>query len=78
MRVHALFATALLIVFPVVSQAAATEESVPVRQQEVSDSTMGRDVAAASAETNLVPENLQGARKVGESPFDDIKILPSF
>ncbi len=78
MKVHTLFTTALLIVFPVASQAAATEESAPVRQQEVSDPTMGRDVAATSAETNLVPENLQAARQPDELLLGDIKILPSF
>jgi hypothetical protein len=78
MSTDALCATALLAVFPIVSQAAATEEAAPVRPQEVSDRVSSRDAAATPIEARAVPDNLRAARKADASPLGDIKILPSF
>lgn len=75
---RALFATAPLVALLIVSPIAAAEESVPVHQQDVSDAASNSDMAAAPVEARAVPDNLQAARKADESPFGDIKILPSF
>lgn len=77
MKPRALFATALIVAFPVVSPFAA-DEVAPDRIQETTNPPPITDANITGAESHAVPDNLQAARKVDESPFSDIKILPSF
>jgi len=73
-----LSATALLAALSVVG-ASASDDAAPERVQEktINAPAAGTDVTPA-AETNVTGDNLQTARKPDETPFSEIKILPSF
>lgn len=77
MRVHALFATAFLVVLPAVGSFAADEVAAD-RTQETTSLPPITDADTTGIETRAAGDNLQAARKADELPFSEIKILPSF
>lgn len=76
MNRRALFATVLLVATPVVCSFAA-DDAASRRPQDgaAPTATVG---APAPTETPVATDNLQAARKPEESPFSEVKILPSF
>lgn len=67
--------TAAWVVF---SPLAAAAESAADRGRDTTETQKPADVATPVAETRATADNLQAARKPDETPFSDIKILPSF
>ena len=67
--------TAVWVVF---SPLASSAESAADRGRDTTETQKPADVSTLAAETRVTADNLQTARKPDETPFSDIKILPSF
>ncbi len=75
---RALFATALLVAFPIAGSL-ASDEVAPERIREKTANVPLTDAdATPTGNAPVTGDALQTARKPDESPFRDIKILPSF
>jgi hypothetical protein len=78
MHPRVLFATAWLVAFPAVASFAADDTSSERAQEKTTVAPSPEAEAPAAGDTRAAADNLQTARKPDESPFSEIKILPSF
>ena len=77
MKYHILRA-ALAAAAAVFSPIASAAETVVDRGRDLTEVQKPAEASTPAAETPVAADNLQAARKPDETPFGDIKILPSF
>jgi hypothetical protein len=69
---------ALAAAAAVLSPIASAAETVADRGRDITEAQKPAEASTAAAQTPVAADNLQAARKPDETPFSDIKILPSF